>query len=116
MKWIRKLAIICAITCGIALLLFALWVYWVFFAPSEWRDAFNLREAEEIISKVEEFRNSHGEYPANLTVIGIEEDEAGPYYTLDKDGESYTVWFGGGDGFFTTQNYDSESKTWTELD
>ena len=72
MKWIRRLLI----TGVIALLLFIGYIGIVLFAPNEWFYAHKFREAERIIAKIEDYQKSHGEYPANLSVIGIKADEA----------------------------------------
>jgi type II secretory pathway pseudopilin PulG len=87
------------------------------YTPNEKKFSRQYREAEAIISRIEDYHRNHGTFPTNLSAVGIEEkDESGPYYyTLQQDG-SYTVSFTGGKGFFACQTFSSKSRQWYESD
>jgi hypothetical protein len=63
-----------------------------------------------VIRRIEQFRETHGYLPDNLTAMGMVEEEAGPIYYLKQDSSSYIVWFGLELG--ESMTWDSKSGKW----
>lgn len=73
-------------------------------------DARLIREGDEIVKKVERFRESKGRLPNSLSEIGVEEKEEGPIYYDKKSETRYVVWFGTVLG--ESVKYDSDKREW----
>jgi hypothetical protein len=72
-----------------------------------------LKQGNEVIAKVEKFRNGKGRLPNNLGEIGIVETESGPIYYRKESETKFMVWFGKELGESAT--YDSDTKKWKNL-
>lgn len=72
-----------------------------------------LKQGNQVIAKVEKFKNEKGRLPNNLSEIGIVETESGPIYYKKESETKYVVWFGKELGESAT--YDSEIKKWGNL-
>lgn len=68
-------------------------------------------QGNEIIVRIENFRNSNDRVPRSLAEIGIEEKLEGPIYYEKKGGSQYILWFGMELGESVT--YDSNTKQWS---
>jgi hypothetical protein len=55
--------------------------------------SYELRTGNEIVSRVETFRASHGRLPETLREVGMKDPELKVFYRKFGDGE-YGVWFG----------------------
>jgi len=69
-----------------------------------------IAKGNEIVIKVENFRNKNGKLPNSLSEIGVAETESGPIYYEKKSESRYVLWFGKELGESVT--YDSETKQW----
>ncbi len=69
-----------------------------------------IKQGNEVVAKVEKFRNEKGTLPNSLSEIGIEETESGPIYYKKESESKYIVWFGKKLG--ESETYDSDSKQW----
>lgn len=76
-------------------------------------DGDKLRQGNEVVAKVEKFRNENGRLPGNLREIGIVETESGPVFYEKKSETKYIIWFGKELGESAT--YDSDTKKWSNL-
>lgn len=65
---------------------------------------------DEVVSKVEAYKTSHGKLPDSLSDIGIKETEEGPIYYQKISDDRYEVWYGAALGESVT--YDSQMKEW----
>jgi hypothetical protein len=84
-------------------------VFYVFFL----RDAHDcklIKQGDEIISKVEDFRKKNGTLPESLSALGLNETEAGPLYYEKKDSINYIVYYN--IGFDESNTYKSSTKKW----
>ena len=72
-----------------------------------------LKQGNEVIAKVEKFRNESGRLPDSLSEIGIFITESGPIYYKKQSETKYIVWFGKELGESAT--YDSDIKEWDNL-
>lgn len=72
-----------------------------------------LKQGNEVIAKVEKFRDEKGRLPNSLGEIGIVETESGAVYYEKKSETKYIVWFGKELGESAT--YDSDAKEWSNL-
>ena len=72
-----------------------------------------LKQGNEVIGKIEKFKNEKGKLPNNLGEIGIIETESGPIYYEKKSDTKYIVSFGKELGESAT--YDSDTKKWNNL-
>ncbi len=71
-----------------------------------WRD---FRTGNEIVSRVEAYRNNHGHLPETLREIGLTDPDLKVFYR--KIGENdFRVWFGTTLG--ESETYDSRVKKW----
>ena len=75
---------------------------WLF----HWRD---FRNGNEIISRVEAFRTSHGHLPESLQDVGMTDPDLRVFYRKTNDSE-YIVWFGTTLG--ESETYNSSTKKW----
>ena len=77
-------------------------------------DRFLYRErfaaGEEVIERVERYRQQHGNLPESLHESGMEERLDGPVYYTRRDSERYEVWFGTTLGESIT--YRSDREVW----
>ncbi len=69
-----------------------------------------IAKGNEVVAKVENFRNEKGRLPNSLTEIGTVETESGPIYYEKKSESKYILWFGKELGESVT--YDSDTKQW----
>lgn len=69
-----------------------------------------IAKGNEIIAKVENFRNERSRLPNSLTEIGVVETESGPVYCKKESESKYVLWFGKELGESVT--YDSDTKQW----
>lgn len=65
---------------------------------------------QDIVSKVENYKTTHGQLPDSLENIGIKSNESGPVYYQKQSDTTYIVWYGLGLG--DSKTYDSVDKTW----
>jgi hypothetical protein len=75
---------------------------WLF----HWSD---FRTGNEIISRVEAYRTSHGHLPETLKDVGLRDPDMKVFYRKTSDNE-YCVWFGTTLG--ESETYDSQTKKW----
>jgi hypothetical protein len=68
--------------------------------------------AEEIVKRVETFRQQHDRLPGSLSDIGMQGDESGPAYYERKDDQRYIAWYGTTLGHSVV--YHSDTRRWTE--
>jgi hypothetical protein len=66
--------------------------------------------ADEIIKKVEKYRQQNGRLPDNLKELGMEETIEGPVFYEKKDNNRYIVWYGTTLG--ESMTYDSKDGRW----
>jgi hypothetical protein len=80
------------------------------FMKSPWRwDEYKL--GNELIQKIEQFRNSNGRLPRDIREVAPEYwDEGGPLYYDKIDDRDYIVWFGLSLG--ESYTYESKTKEW----
>jgi hypothetical protein len=71
-----------------------------------WRD---FRTGNEIISRVEAFRKSHGYLPESLEDVGVTDPDLKVFYRKTGENE-YLVWFGTTLG--ESETYNSSAKKW----
>src|SRR3989339_858536 len=72
-------------------------------------------KGNQIVLKVESFREENGRLPDNLRELGLSESEEGPlFYNKPKDGMNYTVSFPGSTLGESTY-YDSKDKLWHDF-
>ncbi len=69
-----------------------------------------IRQGNEIVSKIEKFKSEKNRLPNNLTELGLVEDEAGPIYYEKKGETKFILWFGKALG--ESAIYDSDTKQW----
>jgi len=69
-----------------------------------------LRNANEIIARVEAFRASHGRLPETAEEVGMDTDEISVYYWKDGENE-YSIMFGRY-AMGECQTYHSRTKKW----
>ena len=74
----------------------------------------NQRLGEQVVAKVENFRQINGRLPESLQEIGIQVKSLSdpPVYYLKKDSDHYIVWYGLSLG--ESMAYDSQTKQWEE--
>jgi len=72
------------------------------------------RLGEQVVAKVEKFRQVNGRLPDSLQEIGIEVKSLSdpPVYYLKKSSDHYIVWYGLNLG--ESMTYDSHTKLWEE--
>ena len=80
----------------------------LFFRKSEEKSLID--KGNEVIVKVDSFRNVNKRLPNSLSELGILEKEEGPIYYEKKDSLRYIIWFG--TTFGESEIYDSEKKKW----
>ena len=69
-----------------------------------------VKKGEELVAKIENFREEKGRLPNSLKELGIEEKEEGPLHYAKRGESAYVVWFGTTVG--ESVAYDSRSKKW----
>ena len=69
-----------------------------------------IKKGNQIVLKIEEFKNKNERLPYSLNEINIQERLEGPFYYEKKDSNNYILWFGTELGESTT--YDSKLKQW----
>jgi len=69
----------------------------------------DFRVGNQIVSRVEVFRTTHGHLPETLDEIGFGDPDLGLYYHK-VDEQSYWVWFGTSLG--KSELYESQTKSW----
>jgi hypothetical protein len=69
---------------------------------------------EQVVAKVEEFRQTHGKLPESLDEIGIQvkSESDPPVYYRKESNDHYIVWYGLSLG--ESMVYDSQTKKWEE--
>jgi hypothetical protein len=98
----RILILIGVIFCLVAVAIFLWQPTWLF----HWND---FRIGNEIISRVDVFRKSHGYVPETLKDVGITDPDLSVFYRKTGDNE-YIVWFGTTLG--ESETYNSRSRKW----
>ena len=64
-----------------------------------------------VVTRLEDYHVSHGQYPVALSQLGIDEAKEGVFYQRDYESSStFYLWFG--TGFGTVLQYDSQTRTW----
>jgi hypothetical protein len=74
------------------------------------RETHLIKNGNELIGKIEEFRKNKGRIPDSLSEIGVEPKEEGPIYYEKINNAKYKLWFGTVLGESVT--YDSDEKSW----
>lgn len=69
-------------------------------------------EGNEIIAKIELFKEENGRLPSSLSELGIKEKEEGPIHYEQKDNSNYILWFGAELGESVT--YDRSTDKWSK--
>ena len=69
------------------------------------------KAGNEIVAKVEQFRQSSGHLPEDLSDIGLKSSERCPCYCKTSN-DSYMVWYGTALG--ESDTYNSRTKHWSE--
>jgi hypothetical protein len=69
-----------------------------------------IKQGDELIVKIEEFKAEKGYLPDSLEDIGIKETLEGPLFYEKKDSIHYMVWFGTSLG--ESMIYYSDTKEW----
>ncbi len=99
---------------GIPLILFFILCFLFISESKEWTSIslyFKKRKANEVIQKIESFKEKKHNYPQKLSDVGYPEpDESGPFFYNYVDSTTYRLWFGWGLGESVT--YDSRTKEW----
>ncbi len=88
--------------CLVAAAIFLWQPTWLF----HWSD---FRTGNEIISRVEAFRESHGHLPETLEEVGVTDPNPRVNYQKNNNHE-YVVWFGIAVG--ESETYNSSTKKW----
>lgn len=81
-----------------------------FFLSSETREESLIKQGNELVIKIEDFKKANDKFPVSLDEITIQEKLEGPIYYELKDSSRYILWFGTTLGESIT--YDSENKKW----
>jgi hypothetical protein len=98
----------------LGLLLFSLFIFWFFYLRTE-RDFRLIKEGNNIVVKIETFRESHGRLPDSMKELGIEEQfGADALYYIKKNDFHYIIYFG--EGLGDSMTYYSDSKQWEDRD
>jgi hypothetical protein len=98
----RILVLVASLCCGLAAYVLVWQPVWLI----HWRD---FRKAEDVISRVEAFRHSHGYPPETLDAVGLADPYFNVFYQRNGDKEYY-VWFGITVG--ESETYDSQTQLW----
>lgn len=69
-----------------------------------------LKQGNEIVAKIEQFKSEKSRLPNSLSEIGIAETESGPIYYKKESETKYILWFGKELG--ESETYDSDTKQW----
>lgn len=91
---------------GIVLILAG--IYW-FLRIKE--DQYYREKGQELILKVEQFRENNGRLPNNISEMGLQETMEAPFYEK-KDSIHYIIYFP--IGFDNSKIYDSQQKKWKD--
>lgn len=92
------------------LILFLVLIGLYLFFLKDTREESLIKQGNEIVFKIEHYKNVNGKLPISLTEINIEEKLEGPIYYELKGSSRYILWFGTTLGESIT--YDSEQKKW----
>ena len=69
-----------------------------------------INTGNQIVTKIQAYKNEHSRFPSSLKDLGIEEKLEGPIYYQKESESKYILWFG--DGLGESVTYDSESNKW----
>lgn len=69
-------------------------------------------QGEEVVERVELFRNEHHRIPISLEEIGVYMSESGPIYYQRTNEQNYKVWYGMAFTLGESVTYDSQTHTW----
>jgi len=67
-------------------------------------------QGNDLVKKIEAFKDENGYLPERLSDIGIEEKMEGPLFYRKWDSVNYTVWYGTDVG--ESMTYYSDTKEW----
>ncbi len=73
-----------------------------------------IKEANQIISKIENYRKIKHVIPNNLDAIGIQETEEGPVYYKKLDSSNYMIWIQAESSIGESKIYYSDSQKWED--
>ena len=93
----------------ISLLLLILTLVYTFVLRSN-RETILLKQSNDVIEKVDDFKSKKGHLPLSLEDIGIKETVEGPIFYTRLDSLNYAVYFGTSLG--ESKIYYSDSKKW----
>lgn len=71
-----------------------------------------IKQGNDVVAKVEQFKKEKGRLPDSLTELGITEKMEGPIYYDRKTPTEYEIWFGEELGHSVV--YNSGSKKWRD--
>jgi len=74
----------------------------------------NIKEANQIINKIENYRKIRHKIPNNLDVIGVQETEEGPVYYKKIDSSNYIIWIQAESSIGESKIYYSDTQKWED--
>lgn len=87
-------------------------VLFYFIFLRNWRENDLKNQGDQLIDKIERYRDEKGVLPNHLADIGVAETADYPLYYQKKDSINYIIWFGTSLGESVT--FYSDSKQWEE--
>ncbi|CAM3049813.1 hypothetical protein DRF59_16290 [Chryseobacterium flavum] len=72
----------------------------------------NIKKANQIINKIENYRKLKHVIPNNLNAIGVKETEEGPVYYKKVDSLNYMVWVQAESSIGESKIYYSDTQKW----
>jgi|ERR1035437_2618554 hypothetical protein len=100
---------------GFFLVVFALFCFWFFYLRTE-RDNRLIKQGNEIVKKIDDFKIKNGRLPNLLNEIDVKEKEGADAIYYQKETNSayeYIIWFGTSLG--ESKIYYSDSKKWKDF-
>ncbi|WP_051686453.1 hypothetical protein [Chryseobacterium hispalense] len=74
----------------------------------------NIKKANLIINKIENYRKVKHTIPDNLGIIGVQETEEGPVYYKKIDSSNYIVWVQAESSLGESKIYYSDTQKWED--
>jgi hypothetical protein len=87
-------------------------VAFLLFAPASLLYSRNIRKGNEIVGRIEAFRQQQHGLPSSLAEAGMSESDQGKYFYKRCTDTRYIVWFGTSLG--ESMNWDSISHRWND--
>ncbi|KMQ61332.1 hypothetical protein ACM46_14950 [Chryseobacterium angstadtii] len=72
----------------------------------------NIKEANQVINKIENYRKEKHMLPNDLNSIGVQETEEGPVYYKKVDSLNYIIWIQAESSIGESRIYYSDTQKW----